>query len=71
MFKIANYGARHDRMSMIQDDFMSMPIPYPTDKEQNLISEFLLSLDTYISLIKDQYKQAKAWENGLLQQMFV
>ena len=71
MHKIANYGARHDRMSILQDDFMNMPIPYPSMNEQNKIAEFLLALDNYVNTIKLNLLKAQNWEKCLLQQMFV
>lgn len=71
MCKIANYGARHDRMSFSQEDFMNMPIPFPCTDEQEKISSFLSSLDELIANKEKQIKLLEQWKKGLLQQMFV
>lgn len=71
MKKIANYGARHDRMNILQDDFLNMPVPWPTLEEQNKIAKFLADLDKLFAIKQLELKNAKKWKKGLLQQMFV
>jgi type I restriction enzyme S subunit len=64
MKSIANYGARHDRMSITDEGFFSMPIPIPPLPEQQRIAEILTATDTLIAtqehLISAKQKQ-KRW----------
>ena len=64
MKSIANYGARHDRMSITDDDFFAMPIPLPPLPEQKAIAEILTTADNLIAvkqrLITEKQKQ-KQW----------
>ncbi|HRN70746.1 MAG TPA: restriction endonuclease subunit S, partial [Candidatus Woesebacteria bacterium] len=71
MFKIANYGARHDRMNILQDDFMNMPIPFPNLDEQQKIADFLSSIDDLINLTNQRITLAEKWKKGMMQRMFV
>jgi len=71
MFKISNFGARHDRMNIRGEDFMKMPIPFPDTKEQEKIASFLIAIDKLISMKAEQVKNAETWKKGLLQKMFV
>lgn len=71
MKRVANYGARHDRMAISNSDLMNMPIPYPSEEEQKKIVRFVLSIDRLLGLKKTQIEKAKEWKKGLLQQMFV
>ena len=47
---IANYGARHDRMSITNDSFFAMPIPLPPLAEQRAIAEILTNADNLIAV---------------------
>lgn len=71
MESIANYGARHDRMNVSISDFFEMPIPFPSQKEQTKIANFLSSIDQKITHTQTQIKKAEQWKKGLLQQLFV
>lgn len=51
MYKIANFGARHDRMAMPLEDFFDMPIPYPEEDERVLIADFFNLLERKIQLV--------------------
>ena len=51
MYKIANFGARHDRMAMPLDEFFDMPIPYPDGDERSLIADFFNQIDRKIQLL--------------------
>tara|TARA_R100000935_G_scaffold58833_1_gene98392 strand:+ start:2819 stop:5038 length:2220 start_codon:yes stop_codon:yes gene_type:complete len=51
MYKIANFGARHDRMAMSLDDLFDMPIPYPEADERAVIAEFFNLLELKIRLV--------------------
>lgn len=59
---VANYGVRHDRLSISDNDFFAMPIKLPQYKEQTAIAEILSTADHEIELLQkelDQYKQQK------------
>ena len=71
MKSIANYGARHDRMNITNDDLLNMPIMIPSGEEQQKIASFLTSIDKKIELVNIQLEKTKAWKKGLLQKMFV
>ena len=50
MKSVSNQGARHDRLNLTDDDFMNMPIPQPSEKEQEKIAEILSCCDKVIEL---------------------
>jgi len=64
MKSIANYGARHDRMAITDDDFFTMPLPLPPLTEQFAIVEILSTANKLIAvkerLIAAKHKQ-KRW----------
>lgn len=64
MKSVSNQGARHDRLNLTDDDFMNMPIPQPSEKEQEKIAEILSCCDKVIELkeklLNEQNKQ-KEW----------
>ncbi|ELA7921217.1 restriction endonuclease subunit S [Vibrio alginolyticus] len=71
MKSVANFGARHDRMNITSKDFFDLPCPQPCQDEQIKITNFLKAIDNKITLVEKQLEQAKAFKQGLLQQMFV
>jgi len=71
MYKIANYGARYDRMSFSQQDFLKMPILFPKLKEQKKIANYLKDIKSYLELKTQQIQKAEQWKKGLMQEMFV
>ena len=71
MYHIANYGARHDRMNITNNDFLKMPINIPQKQEQTKIANFLSLLDKKIDSTKEQLSKTKEFKKGLLQNMFV
>ena len=64
---VANYGARHDRISISDGDFFDMPIPLPTKEEQNYISEVLSTADREIDLLRQDIEQEKQKKKALMQ----
>lgn len=71
MKSVANSGARHDRMNITTSHFLSLPIPQPSEEEQQKIADFLSSIDDKITIENNKLDKLKQWKQGLLQQMFV
>ena len=67
MKSVANYGARHDRMSVSDDDFFLMPIPVPTQEEQTAIADVLMVADKEIDLLHRELEQEKQKKKSLMQ----
>lgn len=65
--EVANYGARHDRISISDDDFFDMPIPLPTKEEQSYIAEVLSAADREIELLQQDIEQEKQKKKALMQ----
>ncbi|HHR6141557.1 TPA: restriction endonuclease subunit S [Providencia alcalifaciens] len=68
--KVSNNGARHDRMSVTNKEFMSMPVPNPSDVEQRKITNFLASIDELIILHTQKSNTLKTYKKGLMRQLF-
>ncbi len=64
---VANYGARHDRISISDDDFFDMPISLPTKEEQNYIAKVLSAADREIDLLRQDIEQEKQKKKALMQ----
>jgi len=69
MESIANYGARHDRMSITDDNFFAMPIPLPPLPEQQAIASVLSTADNEIELLKKDLERHKLVKKYLMQQL--
>ena len=67
MKSVANYGARHDRMSITDEDFFNMPIKIGDIKEQHAIKKVLLTADSEIELIQKALDQEKQKKKALMQ----
>lgn len=67
---ISNSGARHDRMAISTDDFMSMPLPVPTPRERQKIADCLSSIDELISAQSQKVEALKTHKKSLMQQLF-
>ena len=67
---VSNSGARHDRMAISADDFISMPVPVSNPMEQQKIADCLSSIDTLIAAEADKLEALKDHKKGLLQQLF-
>lgn len=59
MCGVANYGARHDRMNITNEDLFAMPIPFPTLAEQEKIAEILSTQDKLIELKEKLVEEKK------------
>jgi type I restriction enzyme S subunit len=70
MYKIANYGARHDRMAILQTDFMKMPVPFPPFLEQQKIASFLGSVDEWVTNLRAQHAELAQYKKGMMQKIF-
>lgn len=70
MFGCANYGARHDRMSLTNEDFFNLPIAHPPRKEQEKIAEILMTWDEAITKQTELIVQKQLFKKGLMQQIF-
>ena len=49
IYMTGDSGARHDRVSIKDDDFFSMPIRFPSAKEQKKIAAFLNTIERRIT----------------------
>lgn len=67
MKSVANYGARHDRMAISNEDFFMMPIFLPPLPEQQAIAEVLSTADKEIDLLKAEIEQEKLKKKSLMQ----
>ena len=67
MKSVANYGARHDRMNVSDEDFFLMPIPVPEIEEQITIAQILSSADKEIDLLRKELEQEKQTKKALSQ----
>lgn len=67
MNSIANYGARHDRMSITDDDFFNMPIKVGGVDEQYAIKKILVAADNEIEFLQKDLDQEKQKKKALMQ----
>ena len=70
MRQASSTGARHDRMAISSDDFMAMPMPVASPKEQQKIADCLSSLDELIAAQARKVDALKTHKKGLMQQLF-
>ena len=71
MFDNGNSGARFDRLTISDDDFMRMPIPDISLAEQQSIASFFTSLDRQITLHAQRLEKLKQIKAACLDKMFV
>lgn len=67
---VSSTGARHDRMSITNGDFMRMPVPEPQPAEQRKIADCLGSLDDLIAAEGRKLAALRDHKKGLMQQIF-
>nr|WP_321270759.1 restriction endonuclease subunit S [Alcaligenes faecalis] len=70
MRQVSSTGARHDRMSITNDDFMGLPLPVSKPEEQKKIANCLSSLDELITAETQKLDTLKTHKKGLMQQLF-
>ncbi len=70
MRQASSTGARHDRMSITNDDFMGLPLPVSKPEEQQKIADCLSSLDELIAAETQKLEVIKTHKKGLMQQLF-
>ena len=70
MRQASSTGARHDRMAISSEDFMAMPLPVSTPKEQQKIADCLSSLDELIAEQGRKVEALNTHKKGLMQQLF-
>ena len=68
---VANYGARHDRMNITNDDFFNMPIPVPDLKDQANISGLYKTLNLKSKLQESKLSCLIKLKKAFMQRMFV
>lgn len=67
---VSNTGARYDRISISAENFMKMPLPYTSDKEQQKVADCLSSLDDLIAAEDKKLNALKDHKKGLMQKLF-
>lgn len=70
MCGVANYGARHDRMNITNDDLFAMPLPLPPIDEQKRIAEILATQDKVIELKEKLIAEKQGQKKYLMQYFF-
>ena len=68
-YKVANYGARSDRMNITDEDFFNIKLPVPPLPEQEKIAEILGTWDTAIEKLSALIEQKKQLKKGLMQRL--
>jgi len=67
----SNTGARHDRISISNENFMNMPIIFPSSfEEQQKISDCLSSVDDKVIVQTEKLETLKHHKKGLMQGLF-
>ena len=70
IYMTGDSGARHDRVSIKDDEFFSMPIRFPSAIEQKRIAAFLNTIEQRITSQQLLVDSLKKYKRGLLQDMF-
>lgn len=70
IYMTGDSGARHDRVSIKDDDFFSMPIRFPSSIEQKKITSFLNAIERRISSQQLLVDNLKKYKRGLLRNVF-
>ena len=70
IYMTGDSGARHDRVSIKDDDFFSMPIRFPSSIEQKKIASFLSAIERRISFQQLLVDNLKKYKRGLSDELF-
>jgi type I restriction enzyme S subunit len=68
---VSNYGVRHDRMNVTNEDFFAMPIALPIQEEMDKLVNFLNDLERSMKMTNKMIQRLDRFKVGLLQKMFV
>ncbi len=68
--RIANNGARFDRMSISPSDFFNIKVPVPSAEEREYISKLFISIDNLINNMQQKVDLLMLQKKGLLQKLF-
>ena len=68
-YKVANYGARSDRMNITDRDFFNIKLPFPPLAEQEKIAEILSCWDEGIEKLSALIEKKKIQKKALMQQL--
>ena len=70
IYMTGDSGARHDRVSIKDDDFFSMPIRFPSSIEQKKIASFLNAIERRISSQQLLVDNLKKYKRGVFEAIF-
>ena len=70
IYMTGDSGARHDRVSIKDDDFFSMPIRFPSGIEQKKIAAFLNTIEQRITSQQLLVDNLKKYKRGVMQKVF-
>ena len=70
IYMTGDSGARHDRVSIKDDDFFSMPIRFPSAIEQKKIAAFLNTIERRITSQQLLVDNLKKYKRGVVQKFF-
>lgn len=70
-YKVANYGARSDRMNITDRDFFNIKLPFPPLAEQKKIAEILSCWDEGIEKLSALIEKKKLQKKALMQQLLI
>lgn len=68
-YKVANYGARSDRMNIMDKDFFNIKLPFPPLPEQEKIAGILSCWDDGIEKLSALIEKKKIQKKALMQQL--
>ncbi|BFH67372.1 restriction endonuclease subunit S [Paenibacillus dendritiformis] len=63
-------GARHDRVSIKDSDFLNMEVHLPSLQEQEKVSSFLILFDQKIEKQQEKIEQLELFKKGIIQKIF-
>lgn len=70
IYMTGDSGARHDRVSIKDDDFFSMPIRFPSEIEQKKIAVFLNTIEQRITSQQLLVDNLKKYKRGVFEAIF-